>query len=61
MSKSKHRAHLFESTWTVGERHPVWMSHGDRITQLPPGFEVVGVSPNAPFAIIQDEARNITA
>ena len=28
------------------------MSHGDRVTRLPPGFCVVGVSPNAPFAVI---------
>jgi GMP synthase (glutamine-hydrolysing) len=33
------------------------MSHGDRITRIPPGFEIVGVSANAPFAIIQDEKR----
>src|SRR5216683_946847 len=48
---------LFDSTWGMGERHPVWMSHGDRITKMPPGFVVAGVSPNAPFAIIQDETR----
>src|SRR5258707_549615 len=48
---------LFDSTWGMGEPHPVWMSHGDRITQMPPGFEVAGVSANAPFAVIQDEAR----
>jgi GMP synthase (glutamine-hydrolysing) len=48
---------LFESTWGIGEKHPVWMSHGDRITRMPPGFTVAGVSPNAPFAIIQDEKR----
>ena len=24
---------LFESTWSMGEKHPVWMSHGDRITK----------------------------
>ena len=41
----------------MGERHPVWMSHGDRITRMPPGFVVAGVSPNAPFAVIQDEKR----
>ena len=33
------------------------MSHGDRITKMPPGFSVAGVSPNAPFAVIQDEKR----
>src|ERR1700694_2010473 len=48
---------LFDSTWGIGERHPVWMSHGDRITRMPPGFVVAGVSPNAPFAVIQDEKR----
>jgi GMP synthase (glutamine-hydrolysing) len=48
---------LFEQTWTVGENHQVWMSHGDRITKMPPGFEIVGVSANAPYAIIQDEKR----
>jgi GMP synthase (glutamine-hydrolysing) len=48
---------LFEGTWSVGERHPVWMSHGDRITKMPPGFAVAGVSANAPFAVIQDEKR----
>src|SRR3954462_12823069 len=49
---------LFETAWNVGERHQVWMSHGDRITKMPPGFELAGVSANAPFAIIQDEKRN---
>src|SRR3979409_2095400 len=48
---------LFDSTWGMGERHPVWMSHGDRITKMPPGFVVAGVSANAPFAVIQDEKR----
>jgi GMP synthase (glutamine-hydrolysing) len=53
----KGESRLFDSTWGVGEKHPVWMSHGDRITQMPPGFVVAGVSPNAPFAVIQDEKR----
>src|SRR6201984_1726384 len=48
---------LFEGTWAAGEKHPVWMSHGDRITRMPPGFVVAGVSANAPFAVIQDEKR----
>ena len=48
---------LFDSDWAPGERHQVWMSHGDRITRMPPGFAVAGVSANAPFAIIQDEKR----
>ena len=48
---------LYEGVWQVGEKYPVWMSHGDRVTQLPDGFEVVATSPNAPCAIAVDEAR----
>ena len=31
---------------------PVWMSHGDRVTQLAPGFAPIAVSPNSPFAAV---------
>lgn len=48
---------LFEDVWSSGSKNQVWMSHGDRITKMPPGFSVAGISPNAPFAIIQDEKR----
>jgi GMP synthase (glutamine-hydrolysing) len=48
---------LFEDLWQVGGRYPVWMSHGDRVTALPPGFEVVGTSENAPFAIAVNEDK----
>lgn len=48
---------LFEDVWSSGGKNQVWMSHGDRITKMPPGFSVAGTSPNAPFAIIQDETR----
>ena len=48
---------LFEGVWEKGGKYPVWMSHGDRVTSLPEGFEVVGTSPNAPFAIAVDETR----
>ncbi len=37
---------IFEGVWTKGEKYPVWMSHGDRVTKLPDGFKVLGVSPN---------------
>src|SRR2546421_6621439 len=53
----KAASRLVDSMWSMGERHPVWMSHGDRITKMPPGFVVAGVSPNAPFAVIQAEKR----
>jgi GMP synthase (glutamine-hydrolysing) len=52
---------LFEGVWHVGERYPVWMSHGDRVTRLPEGFEVIGTSPNAPIAMIADEKRKLYA
>jgi GMP synthase (glutamine-hydrolysing) len=52
---------LFEGVWNVGERYPVWMSHGDRVTRPPDGFDVVGTSPNAPIAIIADERRRFYA
>ncbi|MGQ7843588.1 glutamine-hydrolyzing GMP synthase [Granulosicoccus sp. 3-233] len=34
----------------------VWMSHGDRVEQLPEGFTLIGTSANAPGAIIANEA-----
>ena len=48
---------LFDGVWKVGERHPVWMSHGDRVIRLPEGFSAKAVSENAPFAVATDEAR----
>jgi GMP synthase (glutamine-hydrolysing) len=52
---------LHDGIWQVGERHQVWMSHGDRVTALPEGFEVVGISEGAPFAMIADESRRFYA
>ncbi|MEO9612831.1 MAG: glutamine-hydrolyzing GMP synthase [Nitratireductor sp.] len=52
---------LFKGAWAAGTRHQVWMSHGDRVTDIPPGFEVVGTSSGAPFAAIADEARRFYA
>ncbi len=48
---------LFKGLWHVGEKYPVWMSHGDRVTRLPEGFTTLAESPNAPFAIVADEGR----
>jgi GMP synthase (glutamine-hydrolysing) len=50
---------LFDKLWDVGQRYPVWMSHGDRVTKLPEGFSVKATSENAPFAIATDEKRRI--
>jgi GMP synthase (glutamine-hydrolysing) len=48
---------LFDGLWQVGERHQVWMSHGDKVTRFAPGFDIVATSDGAPFAVIADEAR----
>ena len=55
------QAALFDGVWKPGERHQVWMSHGDRVTKLPEGFTVVGTSDGAPFAMIADESRKFYA
>jgi GMP synthase (glutamine-hydrolysing) len=49
---------LFSDIWPVGSKQQVWMSHGDRVTQLPQGFRIVGSSEGAPFAILADEKRH---
>src|SRR3954451_3707182 len=54
-------AALFDGVWQKGGKYPVWMSHGDRVTRLPEGFEVIGISSNAPFAAIADEKRKFYA
>jgi GMP synthase (glutamine-hydrolysing) len=52
---------LFEGVWKKGEKYPVWMSHGDRVTKLPDGFHAVGSAPNAPIAMIADDQRKFYA
>jgi GMP synthase (glutamine-hydrolysing) len=37
----------------------VWMSHGDRIAALPPGFQTIGVSGNTPFCVVGNSQRRI--
>ncbi len=38
---------------------PAWMSHGDRVTALPPGFVVLGTSANSPLAAMADPQRRL--
>lgn len=47
--------------WFADEQEQVWMSHGDHVAKIAPGFEVYGTSPNAPFAITADLSRNFYA
>jgi GMP synthase (glutamine-hydrolysing) len=40
-----------------GDDVAVWMSHGDRVEALPPGFRVVGTNPSCPFAAVESIER----
>ncbi|MBV8777407.1 MAG: glutamine-hydrolyzing GMP synthase, partial [Alphaproteobacteria bacterium] len=48
---------LFDGLWPKGAREQVWMSHGDRVDALPPGFRAVASSEAAPYAAIADDTR----
>ncbi|WP_404333989.1 glutamine-hydrolyzing GMP synthase [Sphingomonas sp. MMS12-HWE2-04] len=52
---------LFDGLWKPGEKHQVWMSHGDKVTDLAPGFRVVASSAGAPFAVIANDERRYYA
>ena len=39
----------------------VWMSHGDKVTELPPGFKTMASTPSCPIAGMADEARRYYA
>jgi GMP synthase (glutamine-hydrolysing) len=47
--------------WFAEDKEQVWMSHGDHVSAIAPGFEVFGTSPNAPYAVTADVARNFYA
>jgi GMP synthase (glutamine-hydrolysing) len=47
--------------WFTEGREQVWMSHGDHVSRIAPGFEVYGTSPGAPFAITADVSRHFYA
>jgi len=48
---------LFDGVWPAASRQSVWMSHGDHVSALPDGFQVIARSTGAPYAVIADEAR----
>jgi GMP synthase (glutamine-hydrolysing) len=49
------------SMFGKGESTPVWMSHGDRVITLPPGFVVLAHSSSSPFAAVGDPQRKLYA
>ncbi|MHA1528605.1 MAG: glutamine-hydrolyzing GMP synthase [Alphaproteobacteria bacterium] len=55
--KLEQASELFAGIAEPGGEEEVWMSHGDRVVALPPGFDIQGASPNAPFAVLADPAR----
>ena len=38
-STIKEPSRLYDGVWEIGQRYPVWMSHGDRVTELPDGLQ----------------------
>ena len=54
----KEECPLFDGLWAPGEKHQVWMSHGDKVERLPEGFRIVAQSDGAPYAAtVNDERR----
>tara|TARA_R110001599_G_scaffold159052_1_gene346113 strand:+ start:141140 stop:142756 length:1617 start_codon:yes stop_codon:yes gene_type:complete len=50
--------------FTTSEGHgmlKVWMSHGDKVDQMPPGFKLMASTPNCPIAGMADEERKMYA
>lgn len=52
---------LFTGIVHPGDRLDVWMSHGDKVMALPPGFAALASTDNAPLAAMSDESRRIYA
>ena len=47
------------SGWFKTPEEQVWMSHGDRVSALPQGFEIFGKSSRAPFAIVANVMKSL--
>src|ERR1700759_4113793 len=52
---------LFDGVWEKGGRYDVWMSHGDRVTELPKGFRGVAKAQGSPISVIADDVRKFYA
>jgi GMP synthase (glutamine-hydrolysing) len=50
---------LLKGLASAGQTLKVWMSHGDRVEEMPPGFRSIAASANAPLAGMADVARNL--
>ncbi|NLI29111.1 MAG: glutamine-hydrolyzing GMP synthase [Nitrospiraceae bacterium] len=47
--------------WGLTQKSTVWMSHGDRIEQMPDGFTIVGHTDNSPIASMANRSRKFFA
>lgn len=57
---SPKKSQLLDGLSDAGSGDPllkVWMSHGDRVVSMPPGFQVTGTSANSPLAAMEDRER----
>src|SRR5574341_515589 len=52
---------LFSNLEPPASRFQVWMSHGDKVDRLPPGFSAVASSDNCAIAAMEDPARRLFA
>jgi GMP synthase (glutamine-hydrolysing) len=48
---------LYKKIWDMDKTPTVWMSHGDRVTKIPDGFDIIATSSGAPCAIIANEDK----
>lgn len=48
---------ILSDLFHAGDSEQVWMSHGDHVAEMAPGFGVIAKSPGAPYAIISDPER----
>ena len=60
ISKTKNEIELLDG-WFQESKEQVWMSHGDHVSNIAPGFSVYATSPNAPYAIIGDAKKCLFA
>jgi GMP synthase (glutamine-hydrolysing) len=56
--ETRQGAELFEG---LPSKLEAWMSHGDRVEALPPGFEPIASTPSSPYAAIEDRRRRFFA
>mmetsp|Transcript_48782 Transcript_48782/g.109504 ORF Transcript_48782/g.109504 Transcript_48782/m.109504 type:complete len:239 (+) Transcript_48782:82-798(+) len=54
--KTKGRSPVFEGI--AGDKVPVWMSHGDKVTLIPPGFSSIAYTSNTEYAAVEDQTRH---